>query len=371
MQSVCIREQEAGQRLDKFLHKYLKEAGSSFLYKMLRKKNITLNGKKAEGKELLALGDQVQFFFSDETFAKFRGPSLENSLTQKLPAKDQTSVGHTAPKRGAGHGATLLQQYALAYGKLRGIRVLYEDHHVLLLEKPSGILTQKAAADDLSLNEWMIGYLLDTGQLDPALLDTFKPSVCNRLDRNTSGIVICSKTLAGSQKLSELLRNRQVHKYYRLFVQGKLREKQRIEGYLYKDEKHNQVRVLPMAAHMSPKEGFSPIVTIYEPLQVIFHPVLGWITYLEVELVTGKTHQIRAHLASIGHPLLGDTKYGGKDLVQKSRQAGIRSQMLHAYRLQFPPLEAPLEAVSGKCFVSEVPKLFEQLLQPAGNGITN
>ena len=178
-----ISKNEAGQRFDKYLHKLLPKAPSSFFYKMLRKKNIVLNGKKAEGKEKLSVGDQVSLFLSEETFQSF----LE--INEKK------------------------NEYYDAYKKLKGIQVVYEGEHMLLLNKPAGILTQKAKENDLSLNEWLIGYLLEHKVISEASLSTYKPSVCNRLDRNTGGLVICACSLAGSQEIGGLIAKREVKKF--------------------------------------------------------------------------------------------------------------------------------------------------------------
>ena len=188
-----ITEREAGQRFDKYLRRLLPEAGSSFLYKMLRKKNIILNGKKADGSEKLVFGDSVSIFFSEETLAKFMGNSM--------------------PER---------EDYGCAYEKLKGIKILYEDTHILLADKPAGILSQKAEKTDLSLNEWLIGHLLHSGAVTQEGLAAYRPSVCNRLDRNTSGIVLCAKSLPGAQLLGELLKDRTLHKYYQLYVKGRV-----------------------------------------------------------------------------------------------------------------------------------------------------
>ena len=336
MQEFKIGPNEAGQRLDKFLHKYLKEAGSSFLYKMLRKKNITLNKKKADGKETLSLGDEVQFFFSDETFEKFRGSAVSTINTDTKQKKVNS-----------------LEQYELAYERLKGIEVIYEDEHILLLNKPAGILSQKSEASDLSVNEWLIGYLLSKGKMSPEQLETFRPSICNRLDRNTSGMIICGKSLIGSQQMNSLIKERKVRKFYRTFVKGNVEKSAYIKGYLKKDEKNNKVSLKEVLIKEE-KNDYVPIETAYQPISY----GKGY-TYLEVELITGKTHQIRAHLASIGHPLLGDEKYGDKEWNRSFKNIKLpKWQLLHSYRLEFPELVGNLEELSEREFVAKEPKVY-------------
>ena len=353
MQEIKIGPNQAGQRLDKFLHKYLPGAGSSFLYKMLRKKNITLNGKKAEGKEMLSVGDVVQSYFSEETFAKFSGEAVNGLVgdgVHETPAHGKTphdAVDHTPHK-----GITTVRQYQEAYRSLKGISVLYEDEQKLLLNKPAGILTQKAKEADLSLNEWMIGYLLENGTITEEELATFKPSVCNRLDRNTSGIVICGKTLAGSQHLSEWIRTRALSKFYRTVCVGEIKERALVEGFLWKDTRTNKVTVSGKDvkdAELAPT-GADFIRTAYTPLATN-----GKYTLLEVELITGKTHQIRAHLASIGHPLMGDFKYGNPHINQDMKtRFGLEHQLLHAYRVVFP---------DGMEVTAPYPEQFERIMR--------
>lgn len=355
MQSIIIRPNQAGQRFDKFLQKFLPEAQTSFLYKMLRKKNITLNGKKAEGKELLKEGDEVKLFFSDETFQKFIGAN------QKQGCAD----------------AELLP-YKKAFQSLKGITVIYEDNHVLALNKPVGILTQKASPSDLSLNEWMIGYLLSTGEITPEELATFRPSVVNRLDRNTSGLVLCGKSLAGSQALSAMIHDRTVRKFYRTIVCGGIHHASSIEAYLIKDNSSNQVTVLHSdassvgshtAKNASCEQAPQLIRTAYSPLKHVTvsdrsFPVRNY-TYLEVELITGKTHQIRAHLASEGYPLIGDYKYGNRAVNDAfKRLYGLQAQLLHAYRLEFPiGCNGALRALAGKCLEAPLTVQFQKILQ--------
>lgn len=335
MKEITIQENEAGKRFDKFLSQYLSKAPSSFLYKMLRKKNITLNEKKADGSEKLCTGDLVKFWLSDETFEKF--------ASDNLLAAQQGKEIPTA-------------QYRRAYKDLKGITVIYENHHVLFVNKPAGILTQKAEPQDVSLNEWLIGYLLKSGEITPESLITFRPSVCNRLDRNTSGLVICAKTLPGAQRMADCLKERTMQKFYRTVVSGIVSAPADIKGYLIKDERTNRVTV----SKEQSGDAESAIETSYAPLAVNQKDNL---TYLEVELKTGKTHQIRAHLASIGHPLVGDFKYGAAQVNEKFRSTyGVKAQLLHSFRVFFPDMPEGFEDLSGKEIIAPLPDKLQQIV---------
>jgi len=316
MQEIIITANEAGQRFDKLLAKYLNQAPKSFIYKMLRKKNIVLNGKKATGNEQLAIGDSVKLFLADETIEKF----------------SKLEVQHTKVS----------------------LDVLYEDENILIINKPVGMLSQKAEQKDASLVEHVISYLLDSEKLTKEELRKFKPSICNRLDRNTSGLVVAGKSLVGLQEMGALFKERSLKKYYRCLVEGKVNKKQYIKGYLTKDEITNKVSILATA-----QEDSLPIETEYEPI---------WsndrVTLLEVHLITGRTHQIRAHLASCGHPIIGDYKYGNRKIndVYKAKY-GLESQLLHAYRLEMPILSGALENVSEKQFVAPLPEQFVRIVE--------
>ncbi len=324
MQQIEIKENEAGQRLDKFLHKFMPLAPVSFFYKMLRRKNITLNGKKAQGSEKLIVGDTLSFYLSEETIQNFK-------------EKDAAS-----------------NEYEKAFSTLKGIEIIYEDAQVLFMNKPAGILSQKASPSDLSLNEWMIGYLLAENILDEKSLSTFKPSVCNRLDRNTMGLVIGAKTLAGSQKMNQLIKERKIRKFYRMLVKGNVQKEETLEGFLIKDEKNNKVRLVTKEN----EEKSAYIKTRFYPVQVYSDKTL-----IEAELITGKPHQIRIHLASTGHPLLGDYKYGDRQWNDKyKRRFQVNSQLLYASRLEFPELEAPFERLSGQRIEVPVPEIFERIM---------
>lgn len=342
MKEIIVTPREAGQRLDKLLGKYLKEAPKSFLYKMLRKKNITLNGKKADGSEKLQEQDVIKLFFADDTLEKFMGVSNAGGIS---------SNGGTSG--GAKQSAQTAKQQMPDY-PYKKLDLVYEDDHILLINKPAGMLSQKAKPQDISLVEYVIGYLLRKGELTKEDLLRFHPSVCNRLDRNTSGMVAAGKTIAGLQGLSTLFHDRTMHKYYRCLVKGEITESCYLEGYLKKDEKTNQVSI-----SNEPSKDAQLIKTEYTPIKTS-----GNLTLLEVKLITGRSHQIRAHLASIGHPLIGDTKYGDMKLNEHFRKKyGLKYQLLHSYRLEMPELTGALQKVSGKEFVAELPAHFRVVLE--------
>lgn len=319
MRELVIGASEAGGRLDKYLQNYMALAPKSFFYKMFRKKNITCNGKKCEGNERLCEGDVIRLFLAEETIEHFRKQAAEAPAYPEMP-----------------------------------LSVIYEDEQVLLLHKPAGILSQRSEGNEPSMVEYLTGYLLRTGAVTAETLRSVRPSVCNRLDRNTSGLITAGKTLAALRDLSELFRERTVGKYYVCLVKGQITHGSRLEGYLSKDERTNQVTILKHAV-----PGAAPICTVYEPLA---HGEDN--TLLRVELVTGKSHQIRAHLSSVGHPVLGDPKYGDPAENRRLRDRyGVRYQLLHAWKMTFPPLSGALSGLSGNTFADPLPKSFAAVVK--------
>lgn len=316
MKEIQISRNEAGQRLDKFLKKYMSEAPGSFLYKMLRKKNIVLNQKKASGGEILTEGDRISMYLSEDTIEKFRG-SHQTPLVQTTGQLD----------------------------------IIYEDEHILLVNKPEGMLSQRAEGSDVSLVEYIISYLINSHQITREELRTFRPSVCNRLDRNTTGLVTAGKSLQGLQVLSRMFKEHTIRKYYLCLVKGKICCQGQIQGYLTKDKKHNTVSI-----H---SKGTDRIETHYEPI--------AWneqMTLLKVHLITGKTHQIRAHLASQGHPILGDYKYGDREWNKRyQKKYQVNTQLLHAYCLIFPEMDPPFCHLSQQTFYAKLPPEFWKIIK--------
>jgi 23S rRNA pseudouridine955/2504/2580 synthase len=302
MKELLIEKKDAGQRLDKYLRKYLKNAPSSFLYRMLRKKNIILNDSRVEGKELLSEGDTVKIYFSEETLAHFCGAEEAGTKRQFPP-----------------------------------IEVIYEDADILIADKPSGLLSQGDKSGETSLNDWLREYCRRKGNTT----ETFRPTVCNRLDRNTSGLVLCAKTYAGSRFLSEQIGGHELGKYYRALVEGELRGEGTLRGIWYKDEAANRVRIekIPDEDHGKAENGGRYVETRYRVIRSGTRYSL-----VELRLMTGRSHQIRAHMASIGHPLAGDLKYGGHPCGKE------KSQFLQAFRIVFPKITGDFAHLSEKCF---------------------
>lgn len=313
MKEFQIEKNQSGQRLDKFLCKVLKSAPKSFIYKMLRKKNITLNEKKAVGNEILAIDDLVKLFLSDETFQNFSTDvKKDDIILEDLP--------------------------------LISLDIVYENEDYIVMNKPVGMLSQKAKQDDISANEYLLASMYEKQLISQESLRTFRPSICNRLDRNTSGLLIFGKSLSGLQQVSEWLNQRTVQKFYICVVMGQLEQPMKITGFITKDEYRNKVTI-----HQEETFDSSLIETEYEPL---FH--CQEFSVLKVHLITGRSHQIRAHLTSIGHPILGDPKYDTTESRRISKSYHLHTQLLHAWKMITPD---ELE------FIAPLPKAFDPFVE--------
>lgn len=314
MQEIIIRETEQGQRLDKFLLKYLNTAPKSFVYKMLRKKNIKVNDKKAEGSEVLQVGDNVKLFLSDETINNFR----------EIAEVDVT---------------------------VKSIEIVFEDENILIMNKPVGALVHPDESTKTdTMTERMYKYLYNKGEYDPKESMGFKPAICNRLDINTSGIIVCGKNLQSVQELNYIFKEKLVDKYYVTLVKGEVSKSGVIKGYHTKNTTTNEVKV---SLHKTPNS--KEVITEYMPMKSN-----GEYSLLTLKLITGKSHQIRASLKEIKRPIVGDRKYGDKEVNEFFRKKyGISNQMLHAESIAFMNKEGCLAYLYDKEFVAKRPRKFD------------
>ena len=306
MRAFIIQKSEEGQTLEKYTQKLLVGAPMSFIYKLFRKKDIKVNGHHEDRKFLLKENDEVSIYIKEEQFIEFL---KEKALQPNDRIKDW---------------------------------IIYEDEHVLFINKPSGLLVQKSAPQDESLDQLVCEYLMFKGEYNPEKDLAFKPGPAHRLDRNTSGLVAFGKNHQTLELLFELFKNHDlINKHYLTLVVGSLeKDKGTIEAPLKKDEEKNVVFVS--------KNG-KPAKTAYKVVQRF----KGY-TLLDVTLLTGRTHQIRVHMAYINHPIVGDNKYGNFEANRIFKQEyGFTNQFLHAYKMGFGDLPAPLSNLSRKEFVAE------------------
>ncbi len=292
MKIITVGKNDAGQRLDKFLSKAVKGLPMSMMYKSIRTKKIKVNRKRTEQNYVLCEGDEIQLFIRDEFF--------EN------PEKDDGALTRITPK----------------------LNVVYEDENIMLLNKRPGVLVHE---DDEGGENTLImhikAYLYAKGEYDPASEQSFAPALCNRIDRNTGGIVIAAKNAEALRDMNARIKAGQLEKTYLCLVHGTPpKNSDKIKAYLKKNSKDNTVQVRDKYF-----DGAKEIITGYTVIEKRGREAL-----LEVRLYTGRTHQIRAHMAHIGCPLVGDGKYG---INRDDRQRGFKYQALYAYKLRFSKTE--------------------------------
>ena len=315
MINIEIGKNEQNQRLDKFLRKYLGKAPLSYIYKAIRK-DVKVNGKRSKEDYILELGDTVTLYIADDVIENYR-----------------KKVETTRAKR----------QFKIAY----------EDENLLIVEKPFGLLTHGDQHEKKNhLANQVIDYLIETESYNPRIEKTFTPAPVNRLDRNTTGLVLFGKTNLAVQQLNQMIREKdKVSKCYMTIVAGNLKRELHLRDRMVRDRVNNKVTVLSMD-----QEGLE-METIVRPLKSS-----GKYTLVEVEIITGRTHQIRAHLAKAGHPVIGDVKYGDKRVNAYVRQRfGLNTQLLHAYKLEFAGVDGELAYLNDKVVYAELPEDFQRI----------
>lgn len=302
MISFIIKKEEEGQTLEKFVKKVLSEAPLSFIYKLFRKKDVKVNGHWQDKKYPISSGEEISIYITDSQLEEFK---------RQVESKQAEDISNW---------------------------IIYEDENILLVNKPRGVLVQKNSEDSNALDEMVISYLINKGEYDPNKNLGYKPAPAHRLDRNTAGIVVFGKNIATLRYLSEALNDKSViSKRYLALVKGEISKDGEINVPLLKNSKSQRVSVS--------NEG-KPSITRYKVVETF----KGY-TLLEVELLTGRTHQIRVHMAYINHPVVGDSKYGDYELNKEiESKYGFKNQFLEAYQLDFHKLNNPLKYLSGRSF---------------------
>ena len=302
MISFIIKKEEEGQTLEKFVKKVLSEAPLSFIYKLFRKKDVKVNGHWQDKKYFISSGEEVSIYITDSQLDEFK---------RQVESKQVEDISNW---------------------------IIYEDENILLVNKPRGVLVQKNSEDSNALDEMVISYLINKGEYNPNKNLGYKPAPAHRLDRNTAGIVVFGKNIATLRYLVDTLNDKSVvSKRYLALVKGEIDKDGEINAPLLKNSKSQRVSVS--------NEG-KPSITRYKVVETF----KGY-TLLEVELLTGRTHQIRVHMAYINHPVIGDSKYGDYELNKLlESKYNFKNQFLEAYQLDFHKLNNPLKYLSGRSF---------------------
>ena len=314
MKKVIISSKEANQRVDKYLKKYLNEAPLSFIYKLFRKKDVKINGHWVKENYILNEGEELTIYVTDSQIEEFNKPKEIEKVT----------LNH---------------------------QIVYEDENLLITNKPRGLLVHGDEGEKkLTLANQVINYLYFKGEYDPKNDHGFIPAPAHRLDRNTSGLVAFAKNLVSLQELEELFKEKdEITKEYKALVVGKFEGERHIDAPLLKDEKTGLVRI-----SKSGKNAYTIVK---------FAGNYGDFTLVNVQILTGRTHQIRVHLASISYPVVGDAKYGdfkvNKEIKEKYK---FENQFLTAYKLSFKKIKGHLSYLSGKSFEIKLPENEEKLL---------
>ncbi len=305
MKQFTIQQNDANLRVDKFISKVAPALPSNLIQKYIRLKRIKVNNARTEAAFRLSLGDVVSMYINDEFFEESRAKKAKPKLSASFPD------------------------------------IIYEDDNIMLLNKPAGVPVHEDDSGSETLIAQILSYLSSKGEWDPERENSFIPALCNRIDRNTSGIVIAAKNAEALRIMNDKIKNRELSKFYLCAVIGTPKPLQgTIKNYIFKDAKENKVYVRP-----TPCPGAKTAITKYKTVKTN-----GDLSLVECELITGRTHQIRAHMAHIGHALLGDGKYGKN---ADNKKFGMKYQALCSYKLifRFTSPSGTLEYLDGKTFV--------------------
>lgn len=308
---IVIGPNEAGQRVDKFVRKWLKDVPLSAIFKAFRKGDVKVNGKKTKEKYSLLEGDIVETYYISSEPEKKKFIRIDNNF-----------------------------------------KVTYEDENMLILEKWPGVLVHSNSENgEPTLTDYVLSYLYDKGDYQPEKEVTFTPAPCNRLDRNTSGIVIFGKNFEALKLLNEMIRERTIKKYYTALVKGKLRDGL-YEGYIYKNEDANISKVFDSEMPNTKKIA----------MEVKTIQTCGTFSLIEIDLITGRSHQLRAHLSHLNHPIVGDNKYGDKKLNSFfNNKYGLNYQFLYAYKLIFKECPERLAYMENKTIAESLPPILKKI----------
>ena len=318
MQRFVVSDSESGQTLEKYIRKVLKDAPLSFIYKLFRKKDVKVNGHWQKEKYVISEGEEVSVYITDSQLEDFIKKNKEHELVN-------------------------ISSW-----------IVYEDKNILIINKPRGVIVQKDDGDSIPLDEMVISYLINKGEYDPIKDLGYTPAPSHRLDRNTAGLVVFGKNISTLRYLSKIMQDKTlIEKKYLALVVGEVDGEGEINSSLEKNSKTGRVRV---------SENGKPALTKYKSVKV-----LDGFSLLEVTLLTGRTHQIRVHLSSINHPVVGDSKYGDYQVNKEiESKYGFKNQFLVSYMLKFNKLDEPLKYLSGKSFKIDLPKEMNDLLLKLG-----
>lgn len=316
MKKLVIDQYDDYQRIDKYLKKVLVQAPSSLIYKMLRKKDVKVNGKRVKENYILHLGDEVELFLYEDKFKEYTKP-----LTiYELPIT---------------------------------FKVVYEDAHILIVDKPAGLLVHEDINESVNtLSNQVLTYLYQKGEYDPEKNISFTPGPVHRLDRNTSGLVIFGKDMRALQDLNTMMKTRQgIEKKYLTIAMGHMKDAT-LSGYVKKNEDEGKMYLVKKDT-----PGALSMKTIVHVLKRC-----STCSLVGVQLITGRTHQIRIHLSATGHPVMGDSKYGDFEWNKEvKKKFHLNHQFLHAYQLTFVDPIGSMSYLKGKTVTSQLPEQLEKI----------